>query len=180
MKSGVLQFLSCKAPSVSIFKCTERRWRDLRCICKDSLQRRLMDAQLCMLSPLDQQRDNLQIQTKVSLLVVEPSYGLMSSHLYLGLRNSSHTCTSLRTMCVEKLKNRAQGSKIRAHDIAVCCLCSLIWPTSMKALAKTTRQLASRNAFSRPSFKQSSVSFGGLFDSPTQANPEGLVRNGIA
>ena len=48
VKTQVLQFLSCKAPSVSIFKCTERRWRDLRCICKDSLQRRLMDAQLCV------------------------------------------------------------------------------------------------------------------------------------
>ena len=117
------------------------------------MQGRLTDAQLALPSiSLGQQIDNLQIQieTKVSLLWVEPNYGFMSSHLYSDLREISLSIThqphvnSLRITWVEKLKNAAPYRTLRymtsLHDIVVCYLCSLIWAMSMKALAKTQRQ----------------------------------------
>lgn len=144
---------------------------------------------------LGQQIDNLQIQieTKVSLLWVEPNYGFMSSHLYWDLREIRLSITQ-QTPC--KLLENNVGwetekystlQDIRVHDI-ITWYCGML-PVftnmaheheSSSKEAKTTRQLAPRNGFSRPSFKQSSVSSGGLFDSTTQANPKSLVWNGIA
>lgn len=90
---------------------------------------------------------------------------------------NKHHVKSLRITWVEKLKNTAPYRTLgylpvftnMAHE-----------HESSSKEAKTTRQLASRNGFSRPSFKQSSVSSGGLFDSTTQANPKSLVWNSIA
>ena len=103
---------------------------------------------------LGQQIDNLQIQieTKVSLLWVEPNYGFMSSHLYSDLREIPsaslnkclYTCKLLENNVVEKLKNtapyRTLGCMTSLYDIVVCYLCSLIWPMSMKALANKQRR----------------------------------------
>ena len=101
---------------------------------------------------LGQQIDNLQIQieTRVSLLWVEPNYRFMSSHLYSDLREIPLSITqqphvnSFRITWVEKLKNtapyRTLGYMTSLYDIVVCYLSSLIWPMSMKALAKKQRR----------------------------------------
>lgn len=61
--------------------------------------------------------------------------------------HSTNVCThvnSLRITWVEQLKNtapyRTLGCMTSLYDIVVCYLCSLIWPMSMKALAKKQRR----------------------------------------